>query len=213
MQKFIQSLRHRMDLPLPGERAQKKMISRQLGGNDSNSRFKIPEQHKKASVLVLFYPKNTSWNLALMQRPESPYAHSKQVSFPGGGAEEHDLDEAETALRETEEEFGIPKSSINLIGRLTHVYIPVSNYLVHPFIGYLTEEPIFIPDANEVEEIVEVPLEELINPANRKIKEIEIQGGIKLQDVPYFDLSEKVIWGATAMMLGELTELLEELDY
>jgi hypothetical protein len=85
--------------------------------------------------------------------------------------------------------------------------------LVHPFIGYLNEEPIFIPDANEVEEIVEVPLEELINPANRKIKEIEIQGGIKLQDVPYFHLSEKVIWGATAMMLGELTELLEELDY
>jgi 8-oxo-dGTP pyrophosphatase MutT (NUDIX family) len=193
MQKFIHSLRERLNNPLPGEAAQKKMLSRQLSGGE-NSRFKIPEHHKKASVLALFYPKNSQWHLAL-----------------GGGAEEHDIDEAETALRETEEEFGIPKAKIELLGRLTHVYIPVSNYLVHPFIGFLMEEPEFFPDSNEVEEIVEVPISQLLDPTNRKRKEIEIHGGVILQDVPYFHLSDKVIWGATAMMLGELTELLEGL--
>jgi 8-oxo-dGTP pyrophosphatase MutT (NUDIX family) len=211
MQKFIHSLRERLNNPLPGESAQKKMLSRQLSGEE-NSRFKVPENHKKASVLALFYPKNSEWHLALMQRPESPYAHSRQVSFPGGGAEEHDLDEAETALRETEEEFGIPKAKIEILGRLTHVYIPVSNYLVHPFIGFLIEEPEFFPDSNEVEEIVEVPISQLLDPTNRKRKEIEIHGGVILQDVPYFHLSDKVIWGATAMMLGELTELMEGLE-
>lgn len=213
MQKFIQILQARLEQPLPGEKAQRKMISRQLSGDGENSRFKIPENHKKASVLALFYPKNTGWHLALMQRPESPYAHSRQVSFPGGGAEEQDPDDAHTALRETEEEFGIPLSKISIIGRLTHVYIPVSNYLVHPFVGYLIEEPLFNPDANEVEEIVEVPLTELLDPANRKTREIEIHGGVKLKDVPYFHLSDKVIWGATAMMLGELTELMEGIDW
>jgi 8-oxo-dGTP pyrophosphatase MutT (NUDIX family) len=213
MQKFIQILQARLEQPLPGEKAQRKMLSSQLSGEGQNSRFKIPENHKRASVLALFYPKNTGWHLALMQRPESPYAHSRQISFPGGGAEEHDIDEAETALRETEEEFGIPKTKIEILGRLTHVYIPVSNYLVHPFVGYLREEPLFNPDLNEVEEIVEVPLTELLDPANRKRKEIEIHGGLKLQDIPYFHLSEKVIWGATAMMLGELTELMDGIEW
>ena len=213
MHKFINKLQNRLNQPLPGETAQKKMMSRQLAGSAENSRFKIPENHKKASVLALFYLKNDDWHLALMQRPESPYAHSKQVSFPGGGAEDHDIDEAETALRETEEEFGIPKSKINLIGRLTHIYIPVSNYLVHPFIGYLAEEPAFNPDTNEVEEIVEVPLTQLLDPANRKITEIEVHNGVKLQNVPYFHLADKVIWGATAMMLGELTELMEDFEW
>jgi len=210
MLNFIHKLRERLHRPLPGENAQKKMISRQLSGSENN-RFKVPEHHKKASVLALFYPKNNEWHLALMQRPESPYAHSRQVSFPGGGAEENDPDEAHTALRETEEEFGIPKTNIEILGRLTQVYIPVSNYLVHPFIGFLNEEPEFYPDSAEVEEIIEVPLSQLLDPSNRKRKEIEIHGGIKLQDVPYFHLSEKVIWGATAMMLGELTELMEDL--
>jgi len=210
MLNFIHKLRERLHRPLPGENAQKKMISRQLSGSENN-RFKVPEHHKKASVLALFYPKNNEWHLALMQRPESPYAHSRQVSFPGGGAEESDPDEAHTALRETEEEFGIPKTNIEILGRLTQVYIPVSNYLVHPFIGFLNEEPEFYPDSAEVEEIIEVPLSQLLDPSNRKRKEIEIHGGLKLQDVPYFHLSEKVIWGATAMMLGELTELMEGL--
>jgi 8-oxo-dGTP pyrophosphatase MutT (NUDIX family) len=209
MQDFINTIQQRLQDPLPGIEAQMKMISNKLAAPlGTQSRFKVPETHKKASVLALLYQKSGAWHLALMQRPESPFAHSRQVSFPGGGAEEGDLDESHTALRETEEEFGIPKEKINLLGKLTQVYIPVSNYLVHPFVGYMNEEPVFNPDPNEVEHIVEVLLSDLLDPANRKIKEIEVHGGVKLPDVPYFHLSDKTIWGATAMMLSELAEIL-----
>lgn len=211
MQQLIHALQERLAAPLPGIEAQLKMISSKLAvPSGPQSRFKVPEEHKKASVLALLYPKGDTWHIALMQRPESPYAHSKQVSFPGGGVEAEDEDEASTALRETEEEFGIPKEKIQILGKLTQVYIPVSNYLVHPFIGYMLEEPIFVPDAHEVEAIVEIPLHSLLDPGNRKTKEIEVHGGITLQDVPYFHLSDKVIWGATAMMLSELSEILAD---
>jgi 8-oxo-dGTP pyrophosphatase MutT (NUDIX family) len=212
MAKLIHHLRQRLEQPLPGIEAQMQMISHKLAMPASKiSRFHVPENHRKASVLALLYKKEGIWHTALMQRPESPYPHSKQVSFPGGGYEETDLDDAFTALRETEEEFGIPKDNIELIGKLTHVYIPVSNYLVHPFVGYLQEAPLFIPDETEVAEIVEVPIDQLLDPANRRMKTIETHGGMILPDVPYFALNNKTVWGATAMMLSEFAAVLGDL--
>lgn len=211
MKSFIHDLQEKLKEPLPGMEAQLKMLSSRLSVTGPNSRFKIPNEHRKASVLALFYEKNNDWHLALMQRPESPYAHSKQVSFPGGAVEEQDIDDIFTALRETEEEFGIPKDKIEIIGRLTHLYIPVSNYLVNPFVGFMQEQPIFYPDPIEVEDIIEIPVRDLLDPGNRKLKEIEIHGGITLPDVPYFHLADKIVWGATAMMLSELADILENL--
>ena len=212
MTNLIQDLRKRLQEPLPGIAAQMKMISHRLAiSNDKVSRFKIPETHKKASVLALLYLKENAWYTALMQRPESPYPHSRQVSFPGGGVEAIDLDAKDTALRETEEEFGIPKDNIEVIGRLTDLYIPVSNYLVHPFVGYLSTPPLFIPDKSEVEEILEIPIAHLLDTQNRKIKTIATHSGT-LPDVPYFDLNQRVVWGATAMMLSEFATVLEELE-
>jgi 8-oxo-dGTP pyrophosphatase MutT (NUDIX family) len=212
MTNLIQDLRKRLQEPLPGIAAQMKMISHRLAiSTDKVSHFKIPETHKKASVLALLYLKGNVWYTALMQRPESPYPHSRQISFPGGGVEEFDINTQDTALRETEEEFGIPKNTIEVLGQLTDLYIPVSNYLVHPFVGYLSAPPLFIPDSSEVEEILEIPIAHLLDIQNRKIKTIATHSGT-LPDVPYFDLNQKVVWGATAMMLSEFATVLEELD-
>ncbi len=212
MAELIQYLRKRLGEPLPGIEAQIQMISHQLAQPASKtSRFIIPKEHRKASVLALLYPKQEQWYTTLMQRPASPYPHSKQVSFPGGGYELTDPNDEFTALRETEEEFGIPKESIQIIGKLTEVYIPVSNYLVQPFVGYLKTAPTFYPDSSEVAEIVEVPVFQLLDPANRRRKSIETHGGLVLPDVPYFHLNNKIVWGATAMMLSELVAVLQDL--
>ena len=147
-----------------------------------------------------------------MQRPDSPYAHSKQISFPGGGLEEEDENLEACAKRETEEEFGIPRENIQVLGKLSELYIPVSRYLVQPFVGYLEEAPSYTPDPNEVDEILEIPLEDLLNPALRKFTTIRTSSNLVLKDIPYYDVVGKTVWGATAMMLSEFVYLLENLN-
>ncbi len=205
---LIPSLRQRLKEPLPGVDAQLQMISHQLAVTPK--RFAVPDNHKTAAVMVLVYEKNRTWHTALMQRPESPYPHSRQVSFPGGGLEAEDSNIQEAALRETEEEFGISRQKIEVIGSLTQLYIPVSNYLVFPFVGYLPEVPQFVPDFDEVEEIIEVPIVQLLDKGNRKRKTISTHSG-SLPNVPYFELNHKIVWGATAMMLSEFVTVLEDL--
>lgn len=208
---FISKLKEHLLRPLPGIDAQLKMMSTGLRKKDPDMYVKAAEDAKKACVLLLLFQKEGAWHTALMERPESPYAHSKQISFPGGGLEAFDADLAAAALRETEEEFGIPKQDITLIGRLSQLYIPVSGYLVHPFVGYLEQAPDYTPDPKEVAEVIEVKIEDLIDPNLRKLTKIEMSSGFTLKDVPYFDLKEKVVWGATAMMLNEFSEILEAL--
>jgi len=209
---FITKLKERLLNPLPGIEAQLKMMSSNLRRNDPDMYVKVAKNAKKACVLLLLFQKKDIWYTALMERPETPYAHSKQISFPGGGLEDSDADLEAGALRETEEEFGIPKEDITLIGRLSQLYIPVSGYLVHPFVGYLKEAPIYRPDPREVAEVIEVKIEDLIDPTLRKLTEIKTSKGLTLKNIPYFDLKKKVVWGATAMMLNEFSELLEELQ-
>lgn len=211
MPQLIMQLRDRLQESLPGLEAQLRMTSKSIGTIRRD--YKVPEQHKKAAVMVLLYPKKTVWNIALMQRPESPYPHSKQISFPGGGVEDVDASFAHAALRETEEEFGIPQQDIEVIGNLSELYIPVSGYMVYPFVGVMQDVPTFVPDPNEVAEIIEVPLHQLVDKTLQKKTSIEIFGGAVLENVPYFNLANKVVWGATAMMLSEFLTVLEEIEY
>lgn len=213
MESLIEQLHEGLKAPLPGIEAQLIMMSSGLQNTNREMYFKAAEGAKEAAVMLLLFQKNKEWYTILMQRPESPYAHSKQVSFPGGGVEvtDHSLEAA--ALRETEEEFGIPSEDIRVIGRLSQLYIPVSNYLVHPFVGYLKEIPSYTPDPNEVDEIIEVKVDDLLNPDLKKITEIRTSSGFNLKDVPYFDVNNKVVWGATAMMLSEFVELMKGLSY
>lgn len=209
---FILKLKERLLEPLPGIEAQLKMMNTGLRKNDPEMYRKAAENAKEACVLLLLFQKEGVWHTVLMQRPKTNYAHSKQISFPGGGLEDSDVDLGAGALRETEEEFGIPRENITLIGRLSELYIPVSGYLVYPFVGYLTEAPTYTPDPKEVAEVIEVKIENLIDPSLRKLTNIETPNGLKLKNVPYFDLKDKVVWGATAMMLNEFSEILSALE-
>jgi 8-oxo-dGTP pyrophosphatase MutT (NUDIX family) len=133
--------------------------------------------------------------------------HSGQISFPGGKLEDSDPSPAFAALRETEEEIGVEMNKVNLLGKLTDLYIPVSNFLVYPFVGFMEEEPVFRRQESEVASIVESPLDHLLTPETRGVTHLSIQNGLTIPDVPYFDVDGHVVWGATAMMLNEFLEL------
>lgn len=206
---FIQSLQARLRQDLPGLAAQLRMSSRSMQRSQPYEPPQLPKNHRKAGVLALLYLYQEQWHTALMQRPETPFPHSKQVSLPGGGYEPTDGDLLRTALRETEEEFGVPAEMVQILGPLTQLYIPVSNFLMQPFVGFLPERPVFVPEPGEVEEIIEVPLAQLQHPASIKLRDMEVRG-YTLRDVPYFDIQGRVVWGATAMVLSELLEVVEE---
>ncbi len=165
------------------------------------------EIHRLASVLMLLYPKNGKVHLVLIVRNSYDGVHSAQVAFPGGKHEKDDLDFSYTALRETYEEIGIDPSKIKIIKPFTELYIPPSNFLVYPFLG-ISKEPLdFILDPVEVAQIIEIPLMLLLNNeilVNKK----QITSYSNEIFVPGFNINEHIVWGATAMILSELKEVL-----
>ena len=201
---IIHLIKEQLQLPLPGVAAQDKMTTR-------SKATPAPTNARLASVLCLLYPKKGKWHLPLIQRVITKNdKHSGQMSFPGGKLEPTDRTNQAAALREAQEEIGIKKEDIILLGNLTSLYVPASNFQVFPFIGYLNYTPIFIPQEREVAEVVEVELEKLIHPKTKKYKTIKYGNGYSIKDVPYFDVNEKTVWGATAMMLNEFVELINQ---
>ena len=175
--------------------------------------YKTPDNPKLSATLTLLYPKESELHIALMQRViHIKDRHSGQVSFPGGKVEDTDKNLEATALREAEEELGIEQKKVQILGQMTEVYIPVSNFLVQPFIGFTDEIPNFQAQPTEVKEIIETPLSVLLNPENHKQTNLELPNGIKLKDVPYFDVFGKVVWGATAMMLKEFVTIVNNIE-
>lgn len=167
---------------------------------------------RKAAVMMLFYPKESQTHLVLIVRNSYPGVHSSQIAFPGGKVESFDLSMADTALRETEEEIGIAKSSIQIIKEFTEIYIPPSNFLVSPFLGICTYEPTFILQPDEVAGIIELPLSFFLDDNNVVIRKLSTSYAASI-DVPAFLVKEHVVWGATAMMMSELKETLKNVLY
>lgn len=164
---------------------------------------------RKSGVLVLFYEKENEPHIVLIQRPIYEGTHSGQIAFPGGKVEETDKDIVHTALREANEEVGVIMDDVEVIGQLSDVYIPVSNFLVSPVIGFVDYAPDFIAEEREVAEIVELKLSLLIETQELSTDNIKLSNGLKLQ-VPTFQFNQKIIWGATALMLNELRWVLRE---
>ncbi len=166
---------------------------------------------RKAGVLVLFYPsEHNKTHFVLILRKTYKGVHSAQVGFPGGQREEGDYSMEGTALRETEEEVGVPSSVISVLKELTEIYIPPSNYFVQPYLGITGINPRFIPQEDEVEAIIEVPLTEFLDDRvliNRKLSTSYATN----MEVPAFELQQHIVWGATAMMLNEVRQLLKQL--
>lgn len=206
---FLQRLRHRLSQPLPGETAQFKMApQRRLTMQEY---YELGNKNpRQSAVLICLYPYQESIYTLLMLRPNEQGAHSGQVSFPGGRFETGDGDLQTTALREAEEEIGIEKSSVEVIGALTGLYIPVSNSFVQPYVGYLSGKPLLFKNDSEVKEIIEADTKFLFNPA---LKGNEVFKGLNKVTIeaPYYNILGHKVWGATAMMLSELEVILNEL--
>ncbi|MCF6132365.1 NUDIX hydrolase [Flavobacterium wongokense] len=196
-----------LNVELPATHAHAKMVPPNREELIRNTDFtKITP--KKAAVMMLFYPKKFQTHLALILRTSYNGVHSSQIAFPGGKVELEDFDLKQTALRETHEEIGVHPNSINVIRAFTEVYIPPSNYMVYPFLGYSHEELEFVLQEDEVAGMLEFPLADFLDDGILKTNPIKTSYADTI-DVPGFQVNEHFIWGATAMMLSELKETLK----
>lgn len=188
------------------EAAQAKMIP------VPRARLRAPEKTRpvrQGAVLLLLYPVDDRPHVILTRRPDSLRAHAGQISLPGGSRDPGET-LADTALRETEEEIGVAPSSVRLLGRLGSLYIPPTDFEVHPFVGWRVSRPTFRPSPVEVAELIEVPIVRLVDPAVRLEETWELRG--TAVQVPYFAIDDHKVWGATAMMLSEFTERLKRVS-
>lgn len=195
-------------MPLPGEDSHMLMapIERLI---ELKRKAIAANTARKAGVMVLFYPSEAmETNFVLILRKTYKGVHSAQIGFPGGKHEPGDRNYEDTALRETEEEVGVPASTITVIRKLTELYIPPSNYFVQPYLGITELYPRFIPQDSEVERIIEVPLTEFLDDSTLTERTLTTSYATSI-NVPAFHLQEQVVWGATAMMLSEVRELLK----
>ena len=169
------------------------------------------EQAKKAGVMALFYPDiNMQTNLVLILRKTYKGVHSAQVGFPGGKLEDADLSIEHAALRETYEEIGVSIQSMEVLKKMTEVYIPPSNFFVQPYVGITQVTPNFVKQDDEVEDILEVMLADFLDDANIITERVSTSYKVNV-DVPAFKFNDHVVWGATAMMLSEIKDLLKEM--
>ncbi|MDY2586738.1 NUDIX hydrolase [Winogradskyella aquimaris] len=165
---------------------------------------------KTAGVMALFYPdKRAETHLVLILRKTYKGVHSNQVGFPGGKYEDTDENLMVTALRETEEEVGVPRDTVNVIKTISPLYIPPSNFMVHPYLGLIDDTPKFIKQDEEVEDILEVQLMDFLDERNVITTNVPTSFNVRV-DVPAFKLNGHIVWGATAMMLGEIKDLLKQ---
>jgi 8-oxo-dGTP pyrophosphatase MutT (NUDIX family) len=204
---FIASLGEKLRNPLPGLDAQLKMTSSLRIRELMN--FTVPGDAQPSGVLILLYPLDGKIFTVFILRPPYEGVHGGQVSFPGGKQEPGDQNIIQTALREASEEIGVNPGDVQIIGKLTDLYIPPSNFLVSPIIGYTLSRPSFKVDTFEVERLIEAELTSLLfNPVIEHLK-IVIREGIKIE-APAYITDGNIIWGATAMIVSELREIVNK---
>lgn len=191
--------------PLPGLPVQMGMSPAPRPGTE-----RILDPHldcRRAGVLVLFYPygAGATLHLVLTRRTNSVESHRGQISFPGGSLDPNE-DAIGAALREAQEELGVDPAGPTVLGQLSPLYIPPSDFCIYPVVAYASTRPAFVPSPHEVAEVLEVPLAHLLSPATRCEEVWDIRGAPVR--VPYYAFGEHKVWGATAMVLCELLALL-----
>ncbi len=200
----LEILRTKLSQPLPGAEAHKQMLpANRLLRINLNLKF----ISKKSGVAIIIYPEHDEACSVLIERASYKGVHSGQIGLPGGKKEDCDQTLVETALRETEEEIGVNRLQMNVLGSLTDLYIPPSNFLVHPVIAVLTP-PVFVPDPAEVKDIITYDIQTLLSQEKPTCK--LFKGFHYSIEAPYFDIKGFTVWGATAMILNEFRWLLSE---
>jgi 8-oxo-dGTP pyrophosphatase MutT (NUDIX family) len=202
----LAELKRKLELPLLGFNSHFKMApesraDKLLKGKDEYLRV------KQSAVLILLFPDNGQLKTVYIKRSEYEGIHSGQIAFPGGQYEESDRNFETTALRETFEEIGVEGEKIEIIGKLTDLFIPASNFMVKVFIGYSTEKPRYLIDKKEVQSVIEINIEDLYR--KEIITEKEFGSGIRRIKAPCYKIKDIEIWGATAMITSELLDALK----
>ena len=202
-------LKQKFQLPLPGVSSHLKMApasrAQDLIRNKENAL-----NAQRSAVLILFFQDDDVIKMIVIRRSEYVGIHSGQIAFPGGRYEEDDLDVSTTALREIQEEIGIDEDKIEIIGRLTDIYVPPSNFIISVFVGYLDEKPQYKIDKREVAEVIEIPIDDFYKSDVIKQKDFYVNSIIAASNAPYFDVTNAEIWGASAMVISEMLDLLSE---
>ena len=201
---FKTYLKTALQLELPGGKAHSKMLP-------PGRRLKIYEREltsvKMSSVLVLLFPEGEKLFVCLMKRPSTMKHHPGQISFPGGQVEKEDVSAEMTALREAREEVGIDPASVEVIGKLSDLFVEVSQFSIQPFLAWADRMPDFQVNSGEVEALLLFPLSDFV--ASEMISETEMKTVSGPLIVRYYPYNGETIWGATAMILSELIEILK----
>ncbi len=192
----------------PAGEAHKKIMRDRLPIKDFGSKIK---QARKAAVLLLLYPNKGKLHTVFILRSEYEGVHSSQIALPGGAVENIDNSLVDTALREANEEISLPRSQVEVLGNLSPLYVPPSNFVIQPYIGIQYKSSQFIPNPIEVASIIEYPVENLIGEDKVIDKEVDVRGNNLL--VKGYNLGEYFMWGATAMIVKEFAEIMSKLQY
>jgi len=204
---LVKAIESILNLPLPGYKVQKRMepsIRADLSGS-TEPNFAT----RDSAVLILLYPFAKRLHFVLIKRQIYEGPHSGQVSLPGGKFEDIDLTLDSTALRETYEEVGVEPSKVRILGKLTELYVPVSNLMVYPYVGYTSQKPEFMPNLQEVEYVIEVGVSDLLAEVNKSVKVITSHGSPLT--APFYQFRGEMVWGTTAMILAEFEEILRSI--
>jgi len=203
---FAKKLKQRLSQTLPGTIVQNKMMARRSSGKEFEFRHEGPPV--QGGVALLLYQDKGAWYMPLMKRPLYSGVHSGQISLPGGKMENSDRDLIETALRETKEEIGVTVSKSEVVGSLSELYIMASHFNILPVVAVLASKPEIIADEREVQEVIIASLDDLLLTETSKEKDILVRGYEII--APYFDISNEVVWGATAMIISEFITIARE---
>ncbi len=207
MNTFQEFLTKRLNAALPGRDAHQKMAPFPKTGRPNKTHYQpANDDFRNSSVLVPFICWKEELEIVLTLRA-ADINHGGQLSFPGGGKEGHETVE-ETALRESQEEIGLHRQGVEIIGKLTPLYVGHSDNMVTPVVAFLNQPQTFTPNPNEVEEVFSVPITKLIEEHNFVEEEWDLRG--TPYHIPFWNIHRVPLWGATAMMMSELVELYKE---
>ncbi|PLX16767.1 MAG: coenzyme A pyrophosphatase [Salinivirgaceae bacterium] len=201
-EKYLKNLKEKLQMELPGSAAHEIM---KPGGRVLRPDNDI--RPRQSAVLILLYEKNDELELIMIKRAEYDGVHSGQIAFPGGKKESNDNDLMETAFRETKEEVGLNRTQIDIMGKLSPLWIPVSNMCVHPYVGFYNADPIFVIQEKEVQKVLTFPLKELLK--EKTITKSIFSGRKYSIEAPCYKVNGEKIWGASAMILSELITILK----